>query len=433
MDRAPAHAHGIDHRHPARGDVVAIAHPAGATPADLKAQSRAAVLDQPEQLLGTRIDWLGWATEAAMHMHRNFVLAADGVSDLAQRCIGIGLHFKALRAEVDAQYRVVGHDIVGAAAVDPRRVDRQSVAGQRLQPHRHVGGSDQRIAPVLWVAAGVRRTACDDDREIARSATFACQRAIGQGGFIGQRGQFARRQFGDQRCGRARTHLLVGVDHHVITDGGGKRRCLDRAKACQHHRDAALHVGNPGTIEHPGLEPCQALEAAVDGKYGIHVPGEQQPQRRLRPHLHHQMLATLDRVDATIGAHRIDRRGIDQPHVTGKRRKRVRQQLRGLGEACKIAGPAVDRGPSLDLAQHRGLVDGFKAGALGSGQSGRAGRHPPCHSPVGRILPPVAGKSGFTLTPCVAIGCAPFLPRKLPCISSGAPRQGTVTSKEDRE
>ena len=77
MDRSAAHSQGIDHRHPASGDIVAIADPARALPRDRLTQCRAALLDQPEQLFGLWVDRLGRAREAAVTVDRNVVLERD--------------------------------------------------------------------------------------------------------------------------------------------------------------------------------------------------------------------------------------------------------------------------------------------------------------------------------------------------------------------
>ena len=40
--------------------------------------------------------------------------------------------------KIDTQHGVFGNDIIGAAAVDPRRIDGQPFAGQRFQPQGEV-------------------------------------------------------------------------------------------------------------------------------------------------------------------------------------------------------------------------------------------------------------------------------------------------------
>ena len=56
---------------------------------------------------------------------------------------------------VEAQYGEVRHHIVGASAVNPRRIYRQSFALEGLQFHCQRRRRDQRIAAVLRVAPGV--------------------------------------------------------------------------------------------------------------------------------------------------------------------------------------------------------------------------------------------------------------------------------------
>src|SRR6185295_6898902 len=58
MDIATARAHRVDHRHPAGGDVVAVADPAAVAPAYRLAEIGAGALDQLEQLLRLGVDRL---------------------------------------------------------------------------------------------------------------------------------------------------------------------------------------------------------------------------------------------------------------------------------------------------------------------------------------------------------------------------------------
>ena len=51
MNASAAHAHRVDHRDAAGGDIIAVAHPAGRLPADRLAKVGAGLLDQPEQAL----------------------------------------------------------------------------------------------------------------------------------------------------------------------------------------------------------------------------------------------------------------------------------------------------------------------------------------------------------------------------------------------
>ena len=84
------------------------------------------------------------------------------------------------RAQIDAQDGKVGHDIVRAAAVDPRRIDRQAAADPGLEAQRKVGGGDQRVAPVLRIAPGMGRPAAHGETEIAAARPRAGEGAVGQ-------------------------------------------------------------------------------------------------------------------------------------------------------------------------------------------------------------------------------------------------------------
>ena len=56
--------------------------------------------------------------------------AATAAIDRVDRALRLGLDLGRARAQIDAQHGEVGDDIVGAAAVDPRRIDGQAVAPQ---------------------------------------------------------------------------------------------------------------------------------------------------------------------------------------------------------------------------------------------------------------------------------------------------------------
>src|SRR3712207_1985141 len=66
MDGAAAHAHRVDDRDAAGGDVVAVAHAAAVAPPDVVAEIGAAAADQLEQLFRFGVDRLRWAAPAAV-------------------------------------------------------------------------------------------------------------------------------------------------------------------------------------------------------------------------------------------------------------------------------------------------------------------------------------------------------------------------------
>ena len=139
MDRATAHAHGVDHGDSAGGDIVAVAHAAGRLPGDVLTQLGAALSHKVEQALGFGIDRLGRAGDAAMYVHRDFVgrlHSAQQILESMLECLGSG---HALWPDVEAQHGVVGNDIVRIAAFDLRRVHGQVRMAQALEPYGEVG------------------------------------------------------------------------------------------------------------------------------------------------------------------------------------------------------------------------------------------------------------------------------------------------------
>ena len=58
-----------------------------------------------------------------------------------------------------------------------------------------------------------------------------------------------------------------------------------------------------------------------------------------------------------VRADALDRVGIDHLDVPGQVRERIGEFTRHPCDTFKVARPAVDRCPALDLRQHRGLID----------------------------------------------------------------------------
>ena len=152
------------------------------------------LLDQPEQLFGAGVDRLGRAVEAAMDIDADVMLGGDGRHRGVD--LGLGAGDLGLRggAEIDAEHGEIGHDIVRPAAFDARRIDRELRPPGLAQSQREIGRGDDGVAAVLRIAPGMRASAAHDDREIARAAARARQRAVGQRGFIGQRRDLAARR-----------------------------------------------------------------------------------------------------------------------------------------------------------------------------------------------------------------------------------------------
>ena len=252
MDLAAAHAHRVDHGHAACRDIVAVAHAAGGLPGDRLAEVGAGFLHQLEQRFGLFRQRLGRTAEAAAGLDFHVMLGGDGGDDFVDLALRHRLDVRRPRAQVDAQDGEVGNDVARAAALDPRGVHAQPVALEPVEPQREVGGGEQRVAPVLGVAPGVRRAAVHDDGEIAASRPGAGERPVGQRRrLIGQRGALALRGLGEQRGRAERADLLVAVDHDLVTDPVGGRASLDRLQRGEHDRQAALHVGDAGAVEAP--------------------------------------------------------------------------------------------------------------------------------------------------------------------------------------
>ncbi len=128
---------------------------------------------------------------------------------------------------------------------------------------------------------------------------------------------------------------------------------LDRVQRREHHRDAALHVGDSGAVQHTVLDPAHLLKRVVGPEYGVHVAGNEQLRRCVRPDRDMKVAPVLDLHSLARHIDRLDRCGFDQLDRAGKGGERIRQQPRHLLQPREIARPAVDRRPRFDLVEHR--------------------------------------------------------------------------------
>ena len=184
------------------------------------------------------------------------------------------------------------------------------------------------------------------------------QRAVGQGGgFVGEGGKLSRGELGDQPSAGERAGFLVGIDQHVIAEAGGGRGLFKGQQRMEHHRDPALHIGNPGAVQRLLVEPALVLERVIGGEDGVHMTGQQDPPVGLRAHAHHQMLAMRLVEGTAVGGNRGDGGRVDQFDAPGQGGKRLGQRVGLLGKAGEIGGAGVDRAPRAHLRQHRAGVD----------------------------------------------------------------------------
>src|SRR3546814_3063107 len=73
MDCAAPCPHCVDDRNAERGDIVAVAYPAGRPPCDIEAKLQPASADQPKQSFGLCVPRLWRTRKAAMHIDRNLM------------------------------------------------------------------------------------------------------------------------------------------------------------------------------------------------------------------------------------------------------------------------------------------------------------------------------------------------------------------------
>ncbi len=106
------------------------------------------------------------------------------LGDISDRSLdqraGACLVISRLGPHVDAQDGKIGHDIVGAAAIDLGRIDRQRFVHPGFQEHCQVSRGDHAIAAVFRIAPRMGRTTADRKIEIATSRSCAGERTVRQ-------------------------------------------------------------------------------------------------------------------------------------------------------------------------------------------------------------------------------------------------------------
>ena len=145
---------------------------------------------------------------------------------------------------------------------------------------------------------------------------------------------------------------------------------LDRLERRQHHREAALHVGDAGAAEHAVLAPGDRLERVVDGEHRVHVAGEQDADRRVGADREMEVAAMRDRADRTVRIDAVDGVRLDQHELARKGGESIGERGRDISEAGEVARAAVDGGPGHRAIEQRGGVDPGEQGLIGLGEHG---------------------------------------------------------------
>ena len=294
--------------------------------------------------------------------------------DFIDAGLGAQLRRTGTRPHVPTQHGIIGHDIIGAATVDPGGIHRQIVARQCGQPQRQIGRRQKRVTAIFWVAPGMRGAAVDAGGKIARSGACSGQRAIGQRWLVGQAEVAALGGFSQQRRGAERGDFLIAVQHHFPADAFRKWAGLQNRQRCLDDGDAALHVGHAGAVQRVGVQPAAGLKAMIGRKHRIHMASQQHTHRRVRT-LHDMKIVAVQK--HPLAAAGVDLAGWRRRHArrrAAQRRKGRLQHVDHLRQPGQIAAAGVDRRPRLDLGQHH------RSQPVDTGQrvgfSGRQAGHP---------------------------------------------------------
>ena len=238
-------------------------------PADGLAEVGAGLLDQLEQGFRFRRHRLGRAAEAAMHVDCDVVLRGNRRDRLVDHRPGAASSSSGVAGRrLTRRIAMSGTTLFGAAAVDPRRVDREArpAASLRSRSARSAAASK-----ALRPSSGLRPAWAERPWMVSAKLPLPGRAPASvpsgkRGGLVGQRRVLAARRLGDQRRRAGRADLLVAVDHHLVAEARPRLARLDRLQRREHHRDAALHVGDAGAVEHAVLEPARLLERVVGAR-----------------------------------------------------------------------------------------------------------------------------------------------------------------------
>ena len=223
MNASAAHAHRVDHRHAAGGDIVAVAHPAASTASRSPGQGRRRPAGPRRTAprapgvigLGGRAKW-PWTSIATS------CAAATAATDAVDQRLRARLVVEASRGRILTRSTArSGTTLLGPPPSILRRIDRQAGAHPRLQPQREVGGGD--AARCARPAGCARRgPTC---RVTVKLKLPLPGRAPGEGpvgqrrGLVGQRGALApRRRARSAPAEPSEPTSSSELMHHFIAD-----------------------------------------------------------------------------------------------------------------------------------------------------------------------------------------------------------------------
>jgi len=199
-----------------------------------------------------------------------------------------------------------------------------------VQPGGDDGGAGDGVGALVEGTAGVGRLAGDNQMIVAAALARPGQGAIRHRRLIGQADVAARAQFGQQGGGGGRTDLLVGREQDGPADAVALRMGLERLQSRQHHADAALHVGDPGTVQGAVGAGGHGLERTFGREDGVIVAGQHDLDGSVGPG------GDLQRVGMGLGPH---------PAVVADRGGAPRRDARDLDR--QAAGLGLEQGQHM--------------------------------------------------------------------------------------
>ena len=302
-----------------------------------------------------------------MAVDADLVIGLDQLEDRVQFAVETVHRVGRLGADIEAQDGEIGHDIVGRAAFYLRRVHRDVFGLKRLDAEDEVRCGDYGIAPLVRVAARMGAAAGNRYRVIARPAACMGECPVGQcGRLVGQSGIFPACQFLDESPAGETACFLVRIDHHIVAYTLCTLDRLEGPECMEDNVEPALHVGGAGTVDRLVIQPRHFLEWVVYREDRVHVTGQNEATFRLGANAKDHVLAVWLLELTTVRRYRRDYRRVYERDLAGKRRECIRENPGHLREPIDVRRAGIDRGPALNLAQHRIGVDCVEEGLRGT-------------------------------------------------------------------